>query len=124
MRLHRGLPLYLGTGESEPRCYGLDHPRSRIGSVVGSGPTLRPLPALRRGFHARRRHANTRATGTPDSCHRASNVTPGPAELFSLCIGVVLLAAPVAGFVWVIVLLKRIEARLTAIEAGMKGRTE
>jgi hypothetical protein len=50
---------------------------------------------------------------------------PGPAEvLVSLCTGLVLLGIPVAGFVWVIILLKRIEARLTAIEAGLKGRVE
>ena len=50
---------------------------------------------------------------------------PGLVEvLLSLCIGIVLFAIPVGALVWVIILLKRIEARLTAIEAGMKGRAE
>ena len=50
---------------------------------------------------------------------------PGPGEaLLSLCIGTGLYAIPVGALVWVIILLKRIEARLKALEEGMQTASD
>ena len=80
MRLHRGLRPWGGRDESEQRSY-VPCP---VPSAACSRSAPDPLPRLLTGREQQRIYANSRATGTPDRCHWASNVTPIGHELASL----------------------------------------